>query len=558
MNIKYITSILLLQAVLAGTAQDLSTEITVDRTVVTELPVAAPLSSVFPSMPADNGNKFSVKPVQYTQWTEFQPAASTFNTPLFTGFTPAPGYRGYILGGYFPAYNAVAAAGYRFIDTKDSQLGASVRFNGYSYKYQGNKTADNTFSAQIDGSHRLASVDVFAAEIGYRHAGLKNAGAKQGISDIRASAGLYRQDKYRLRLGFDCFGLEDAVPVSTGGNYSGKPRDMHFSAEGAYAIALGDATDFDFGVKGDVLNRKDVEDVLTETGDYSFTSYIVALNPALRFASDNFKARVGVNVSIAGKTSSGKFCVAPDVTLAWTPSGIVDVYGRFGGGRDVRGLRWQYQVSPFSLSPEAESITNSPIDSRVGLNLRPIGGLHVGLFAGYSSWKKVSVLQRFNALQGPGNFVRMPANYHVTDFEGWNYGFEASYEVSGLGRIHAGATFYSKGDPTMGDRAKTVADAGLTVHPIERLTVDVSYRLRASRRYLSYFDSFSSTDGIDTLLENAGLGNVSDLCIGGNYAVTPQFSVFLQLENILGRRYQIIPDLYSKAFHGMFGASYIF
>ena len=60
------------------------------------------------------------------------------------------------------------------------------------------------------------------------------------------------------------------------------------------------------------------------------------------------------------------------------------------------------------------------------------------------------------------------------------------------------------------------------------------------------------------LLENAGLGNVSDLCIGGNYAVTPQFSVFLQLENILGRRYQIIPDLYSKAFHGMFGASYIF
>ena len=163
MNIKYITSILLLQAVLAGTAQDLSTEITVDRTVVTELPVAAPLSSVFPSMPADNGNKFSVKPVQYTQWTEFQPAASTFNTPLFTGFTPAPGYRGYILGGYFPAYNAEAAAGYRFIDTKDSQLGASVlQIPGQQNRRQYLLSSDRRISPAcfrrcIRGRNRLSS-----------------------------------------------------------------------------------------------------------------------------------------------------------------------------------------------------------------------------------------------------------------------------------------------------------------------------------------------------------------------------------------------------------------
>lgn len=560
MNIRYITSILLFPSVLSGTAQDLSTEITVDRTVVTELPAAAPLSSVFPSMPQSGGNMFSVKPVQYTQWTEFRPVASNINTPLFTGFTPAPGYRGYVTGGYFPSYNAEVAAGYRFLDTRDSQLGASIRFSGYSYKYEGNKTSDNSFVARIDGSHRFSSGTVFAAEADYTQSGLENFGADRGVSGFRVSAGVYNQREYRLRLGFDCFGLNDAVPVDIGDNFSGKPRDMRFSAEGAYIFGLGATTDFDFGVKADVLNRKDVRDTFTETGDYSFTAYLVALNPALRFATEDFKARVGVSVSVADKTSTSKVCVAPDITLAWTPTGVVDVYARFGGGREMRGLRWQYQVSPFSLGPDAESMTYSPVDSRAGLNLRPFGGMHIGLFAGYSSWKKVSVLQRYNAWQSTGNFIRMPSNFAVTDLEGWNYGFEASYEVSRLGCIHAAATFYAEGDPTIGDRARAVAEAGLTVRPVERLSVDVDYRLRASRRYISYNYIHNNLDGTDTQQYDysAGLGNVSDLCIGGNYEVTPQFSVFLRLENILGRRHQIIPDFYSKTFHGLFGASYIF
>ena len=81
MSNRYITSILFLVAAASVNAQDLTTEITVDRTVVTELPAAAPLSSVFPSLPKNNGNMFGVKPVMYTQWTEFKPVASDLNTP---------------------------------------------------------------------------------------------------------------------------------------------------------------------------------------------------------------------------------------------------------------------------------------------------------------------------------------------------------------------------------------------------------------------------------------------------------------------------------------------
>lgn len=560
MSNRYITSILSLVAAASVNAQDLTTEITVDRTVVTELPAAAPLSSVFPSLPKNNGNMFGVKPVMYTQWTEFKPVASDLNTPLYTGFTPAPGYRGYVLGGYFPAYNAEAAAGYRFIDTKDSQLGASARFNGYSYKYQENKITDNTFSAQIGGSHRFSFGAVFAANADFMHAGLKSFGTDRGVNGFRFNAGVYSQQKYRLKVGFDYFGLNDAIPVSVSGQYDGKPRDMRFTAEGGYVFSFGDATDFDFGVKGDVLNRKDVMDNFNETGDYSFTSFLFTLNPALRYSTDNFKARIGVSLSMAHKTATGKFCLAPDVMLAWMPSGIVDIYALARGGRDIRGLRWQYEISPFSTGAEAESMAKSPVDARAGINLRPSSGLKVGIFAGYSYWKNLMVLQRYNAWQSTGDFTRLPLNYHDFELKGFNYGFEASYEVAPWGSVRLDGTFYAEGDPALADRAKAVLNAGVTLRPVARLTVDADYRLRSSRRYISYSYIHNNLDNSNTLQSDysANLGSVSDLCIGANYEVTPQFSAFLRLENILGHRYQIIPDLYSRTIHGLLGVSYVF
>lgn len=560
MNIRYITSICLLSGAIAATAQDLTTEITVDRTVVTDLPAAAPLASVFPATPDGNGNVFPLKPTQYMQWADFQSAALDVNSPIYTGFNPGPDYRGYAMAGYFPAYNAKAEVGYSAIKNRDSHLGASLGFDGYSYKYDGNKTLNSTFRAKIDGFHRFSSGTVFAAQADYFYSKLQNFGADCGADGFCLWAGLYNQKRFRVRAGFDYFGMNDAIAVDVYDNYFGKPRDMRFSVNGAYILALGEKTDLDFGVKADVLNRNDVQDSFTKTGDYSFTAYLFELNPALRYDSGNFKAHVGVRLGMAHNTTSGKYSLAPDVTLVWTPSGIVDVYARADGGHEMRGLRWQYDVSPFSLSPGAECMSKSPVNARAGINLRPLSGLQVGLFAGYSSWRNVPVFMRYNSWESIGNFIRLPSNYDYIDLKGANYGFEASYDVSQWGRVAVDGTFYSEGDPTMADRAKVVLDARLTVRPVDKLTIDVDYRLRSSRRYIAI--NCIHNNGDDTYVyEHDGdvsLNDVSDFGVKGTYEITPQFSAFLRLDNVFGKRYQILPDFYSRTIHGLVGVSYVF
>lgn len=558
MNIRYITSICLLSGAIAATAQDLTTEITVDRTVVTELPAAAPLASVFPTSPDGSGNVFTLKPTQYMQWADFLAAPLNLNAPLYTGFNPGPDYRGYAMAGYFPAYNAKAAVGYSAIKNRDSHLGVSLGFDGYSYKYDGNKTLNNTFRAKIDGFHRFSTGTVFTARADYLYSSLENFGEDRVADSFRFRAGLFNREKFRAGAEFDYFGINDAFPV--GNTYAGKPRDLRFSVNGAYILALGEKTDLDFGVKADVLNRNGVQDMFTAAGDYSFTAYLVELNPALRYDSDNFKAHVGVRLSLAHNTTCGKYAIVPDVTLVWTPSGIVDLYARADGGHEMRGFRWQYEVSPFSLGPNAECMSKSTVNGRAGINLRPLSGLQVGLFAGYSSWRNAPVFMRYNTWESIGNFTRLPSNYNYIDLKGANYGFEASYEVAEWGRVAVDGTVYSEGDPTAADRAKFVGNARLSVRPIDKLTIDVDYRLRTSRRYIAI--NYIHNNGDDTYIyEHDGdmpLGDVSDFGIRGTYKITPRFSAFLRLDNVFGKRYQILPDLYSRTIHGLLGVSYVF
>ena len=137
MNIKHILPILGLCGSIVAQAEDLSTEITVDRTVVAELPAASPLLSVFPSLLPVPASDVNIRPAQYGQASNFTPIAGHTDTPLFTGLPAPDGYRGYFWAGYFPAYNLGAAAGYRIIDKENTSLGAAVRFDGSSYKTKG-------------------------------------------------------------------------------------------------------------------------------------------------------------------------------------------------------------------------------------------------------------------------------------------------------------------------------------------------------------------------------------------------------------------------------------
>ena len=108
-------SYILLFAAFSAQAQKLSTEITVERTVVPAERAATRLNSVSPSIVPATVQDTRIDMAEYGQ-----PGTLTRSSYLLAPaawadtFALSP-YRGYVSAGYFPVYNLGVSAGYRLL-----------------------------------------------------------------------------------------------------------------------------------------------------------------------------------------------------------------------------------------------------------------------------------------------------------------------------------------------------------------------------------------------------------------------------------------------------------
>ena len=115
-------SYILLFAAFSAQAQKLSTEITVERTVVPAERAATRLNSVSPSIVPATVQDTRIDMAEYGQ-----PGTLTRSSYLLAPaawadtFALSP-YRGYVSAGYFPVYNLGVSAGYRLLQTSDTRL----------------------------------------------------------------------------------------------------------------------------------------------------------------------------------------------------------------------------------------------------------------------------------------------------------------------------------------------------------------------------------------------------------------------------------------------------
>ncbi|MDE6134919.1 MAG: hypothetical protein K2F79_05035, partial [Muribaculaceae bacterium] len=135
MNSIYRNIILTAAAAAAFTAQaqDLSTEITVDRTIRPQEHTAAPLQSVKPQFIRPSAPKTDIRPTEYTLLTPYKPTAGTAGDYSYNGLSLPADFRGYVRAGYFPAYNLGFDMGYRILDGKTDRLGVAASFEGQSH-----------------------------------------------------------------------------------------------------------------------------------------------------------------------------------------------------------------------------------------------------------------------------------------------------------------------------------------------------------------------------------------------------------------------------------------
>lgn len=542
---------ILLTSALAATAmtisaQDLSTEITVEAGVETGLPEASPAPTIYPEAPALQAPSLHLRPMQYTEASAFPPSAGDITTPLYTGIPAPEHYRGHAWAGYFPVWNITAGATYRLWEHGNSSIGIGGRFDGARYGYSGQY--DNTFRVGASGRHQFGSTgpslhvsaDYLHSWLGYGQI-LGGSDMNPGINhaDIRATLRGSKAVEWHATVKYVMTSVTEAI-IET-------PTDHRLTIEGLIRRPLRRKdTSFDLGAAIDLLNTHGTG-ITSEGTAYTptrHTSMLVTLSPAVRFTiGRHILAKAGVRLDVGINTAHRAINIAPDIYLGWRPAPVFEAYLTAGGGERYFTIADQYRMSPFYTGSALSDAIYTPIDARLGLNLHPVSGLAIALYGGYSATRHMPMMM----------LGYYPYAMVATDISGWNAGLHATYTYRRLLDARAEVRLYPHGYPgracaDVPDRAKIAINTGVAVHPTARWDISLDYEFRGGRRaYWVYpMEGWS------------GLGAVSDLSMAAHYHLQPNLTIFARLANMTARTWAVTHMVGCRPFHGLVGVHFRF
>ncbi len=562
-------AIIFLLAAVAAEAQDLSTEVVVDRTVAVDLPKAMPMGDVNAELVLPHGAGGRLQSVDYTVTGEYAPMVLQSRPLVFTGIAEPSKYRGYAWLGYFPAYNLGGGAGYRLLDSKSDCLGVAAAFDGASWhgpKWKDVKPTQryNTIDLLADYRHSFNNGAVVYGNVLYGHDGLKlpfgnmssDKDSPQSFDRFAVEGGVSRQGSvsysgnifYRsFNVGKDVYIESQPGGVPTDGMHPGA-SDKHFGVKGHVGAEFGETSEIRMAVDAQYLDSKGYEMYVDRFEAVKRGEWLVDLNPTFSFRAGALGVRLGIHVDMSTPHSEFKLRVAPDAGLVWHVGKRVEVYADFNGGQRFNTLYDQYNYSVFAPGVGIYGTSWTKIDAVGGLRLGSFGGFSADLHAGYSDTDDAVMTGITSSNMFRTGLLTIPGGV-----SGWRFGGKLVYRYGDKVSVSAGGDVYShdlyKGYYLVRDNARATFDAEVAVKVNEAINVAASYSLRAGRyAYFVY----------PTMTYKYGLGNMSDLGLRCNYRLNEQMSVFVRADNLLCRRYLVLPGVQSRRLHGLVGVSYVF
>lgn len=520
----YSSAIILSLCGLGTAAQNLSTEVVVDRDII---PVQHEASRPLWLMPSLVMPPTSPTPLEIAEYSSPASIAADYVPlqPLGGESVPEKSpYKGYFVAGYFHILDIAVDAGYRFIDTEKTTFGAHAGFLSEKYsadivpeakaKFRSaNANAALNFSWRPVRASRLdayARYSFMSDETPYWSSQNLNSGNlrlkwQQNVSNFAYEASLTGS--------FDKYG--SCTPVNEAPVNGISQQQAAFDADGRYSFGPSAAG---LCIGADYLHAPgDAEGALGITPYYSYSSKV-------------FSARVGVRLDIAEK-----FSVMPDIKLRFTPSAPVALWAHITGGTRSNPFSLLRQVSVYQIFTHQFSASRIPVEVNGGLNIGPFKGVYAGLFGGYAiadHWLEMSAesLSPFTArnIKGWHAGLKIGAEWRILTTE-------ASVEFAPSSADRAWLYFR--------DRAGLVVNASVELQPVSPLSVRLSYQFRDKRKGYT-------PEGLPL-----PLGSVSDLSAGASWQFSGALSVFARGENLLCRRYSLLPGLPSRSVSALLGLS---
>ncbi|MDE7426752.1 MAG: hypothetical protein K2M79_03010 [Muribaculaceae bacterium] len=584
---KYILSAAIFSAAAfatpAAVAQSATSVINIDRTIVPEQRAATRMGSFNPTIFVPETEKRTLSVTEYTGTAPLTPMLTRLSPARYDDTVALYKYRGYALAGYFPLAETAVAAGYRFLDNSTSTVGAWLNYDGSAYKTHDFKFNDQNVALDLYGTHSF-KWGTFSAALNYtyRHAGVKSdeftAGKladPAGLNTFDVTLGFTSERGRKIiwdaAVKYDMNRYSSAV-YGRGLNYEvvdwmnqgkGALSDLfNFSGSVAFGAQNNrprggiDAEISYFRSRG--LNIPDIPHLTLPGGwniypvvDHHLTEY--ALTPFVNFSSGSFTAHVGIRFMLHEGWDES-FHVAPDINLAWKPSGTFAIFADFDGGTVMNTLASATDYTPYIPSSMAYTPSDLDITGRVGFRVGPFKGAALeayGAYAHVSQWLMPSVYEHFQS-HGTAYLSELPQGVLCNrDLHGFMFGARLTYSYrhnqrAYLSYEHAPVSV-DKGWYQWRDHASTVLHAGVEYSPLKPLMLSLDYEMRRGRRaYLIGGTSFEE------------LGHVDNLNLRGTYAVNSQLSVFVNAENLLCKRYLYLPGIYSRGLHGLLGVTYKF
>lgn len=526
----------ILAAGATASAQDLSTEVVVERTIVPVERAASRPRGLQPRVTLPKATTPAMSTAGYDSPAEITRAIPRL-TPVDGALVPESTWRGYVTAGYFPALDAAVSAGYRFVQSQRLTAGAWLHFDNLKYKpVSGDLNPDglhNRYTAISAGAYmslRPAERSRLDAAASYRYSSrhLGMISDAQSLSDGRIAVA------WTSRLeGLDYHASADVELFSFG--------KCDLAAEGLsqqhYNIKLGGSLYFDEDARAGVdieadLQHTAISRLVLPANLAHPTLGVITFTPFVDARGEHYAARAGARINVLPGGTGSRLNVAPDVRLSWMPVTCVALTASAGGGRRLNTMSVLESVSPLLYATTPFDRSRIPFEADLDLTVGPFKGLSVSLFGGFA---KADRSLMFGTAAMPLMMCKA---------KGFHGGIKAAYD-SRLVTVEAGAEVAGRGDwYQRRDGARWVVEAGARVRPLAGLEVGLDYTLRSGRLIPA------AMPGIGTV--------VSDLGATARYNFSPRLAVTATVSNLTGRRWLDAPGVANRKLNGLVGVSYLF
>lgn len=301
---------------------------------------------------------------------------------------------------------------------------------------------------------------------------------------------------------------------------------------------------------------------------------MITLSPTYTMRGDMFKLQLGLNAHISFSDGAA-FRLSPNIRANLSLVDGFSIFANALGGKALGYRQGKHFVNYRYDDPLLlYGSVYTPLDAEAGVKIGPFNGLSAKVSLGYAVVKnepgvvydapypevatealRHAFMSKYNVIDSRGYYINLALDYKYRSL------IEASASIKYA--PHDKELFFSdthyNGYKMGVDRASTVANIDLKVTPWRPLTLNAGLEYRGGRMALfQYYNVIPDNSVGDVQYQFVDMGDVINLHAGANYRLNSTVNLWLQANNLLNRRYDILYGMGAQRIGVMVGASFTF